>query len=592
MGAELIEWREWGDAAFKEAADKDRLILLDISAVWCHWCHVMDETSYSDPEVVRLLNERFVPVRVDTDRMPDVNERYNMSGWPTTAVLAPTGEVLLGATYVPPDKLRETLTGLDGFYHENRAQLGEKIAKLKAMKLQEYDDALKVTPGELTRDITAYVLSELDRNYDPVHGGFGADPKFPHPDAIDLLLTAYADTGRAGYLDMAEKSLDGMSSYGMYDQVMGGFFRYSVTRDWTVPHFEKMSDVNAGLIINCINAYRITRRLRYLDVIRGTLGYVDTWLWAEAPEMGGGGGGGGGYFCGSQDADEEYYKLTKEEREDRKPPSVDQTLYTNLNVRMSVAYLSAYELLGEARYRDRALAALGAVIARMKGEGGGLYHYYDDGPKRFGLLTDQSAAVRALLHAYQVTGEKMWLGEALSILSFMEGALWDAEHGGYFDLPNDPRAVAALAYPVKPMPENAEMSRSLGALHVLTGTRKYKEMSGKCLAQYARGYQDFSFMASGFALAVDFFLKSALELNMVGDASKPDTQALIRAAFETFVPRRVLRILDFTRDKAEIERKGYHSGDRASAYICRESTCTAKIEDPEELRKRLIGKPV
>ena len=580
MTSNLVNWREWGPDAFAESEREDKLVIVDISAVWCHWCHVMDETSYSDPGIASIINDRYIPVRVDTDRMPDVNERYNMGGWPTTAIMTHTGEVLLGATYVPPDKLKEALTSLDAFYHENKDELFQRIKELKAKKAEEYKAALDAAPGAISENIVAYVLGEIDRNYEPVFGGFGDEPKFPMTDALDLLLTAYIDTDRLAYLEMAEKTMTGMSSYGMYDQEMGGFFRYSVTKDWTVPHFEKMTDSNAGLLVNCVNLYRVTGSQSFLDTIKKTLDYIDNWLWLSGQD--------GSWFCGSQDADEVYYTLPLAERMVKKHPFVDTTMYTNLNARMSVAYLAAWEALGDASYRDKAFAALEFVLSIMKGEGGGLYHYYDGKPNRFGLLTDQSAMVKALLYAFQLTGDKKWLSEALSLAGFMEKSLWDAERGGFFDLPEDPGAIAALAYRVKPIPENSEMAMSLKTLSLITGEKRYSDMAEKCLVLHAKGYRDFSFMASNYALAVDYFLKPAVELNIVGDMDAPDTASLIKAAFSVFVPRRAMRVLDYVRDKDEILYKGFQSKGPAAAYICRGTVCTARVAEPDRLRAKLI----
>src|SRR5512143_4059406 len=463
----LVSWREWSDEAFREAEQGGKLVLLDISAVWCHWCHVMDETSYSDPEVAGLINSRFVPVRVDTDRMPDVNERYNMGGWPTTSILTPNGEVLVGATYVPPEKLKETLVKLNEFYEENRSAVKEKAAELAQRKAA---DLLAETPAEeVSANIISCVLGEMDSHYDPVHGGFGDTPKFPAPEAVELLLNAYSDSGKKQYLDMAETTLSGMSDYGMYDHEMGGFFRYSVTKDWTIPHFEKMLDVNAGLLLNLLDTYRLTGSSRYEATARKTIEYINKWLWSDE-----------GWFYGSQDADEEYYKLPLAEREKLNPPYVDKTLFTNLNARMAYAYLSAWEVLHEARFKDQALSNLDFIISRMKYERGGFFHYHDGKPQRPGLLADQSAMLRTLLYAYQLTAGTRWVDEAVSVLNFMRETLWDDKKGGFFDLPEDPKAVAALAYRAKPMPENSEVARSLMALSMLTGESEYEDRAAKC----------------------------------------------------------------------------------------------------------------
>lgn len=570
----LVNWREWGRDAFGEAERDGKLVLLDISAVWCHWCHVMDETSYSDQKLAGFINSRFVPVRVDTDRMPDVNERYNMGGWPTTAVLTPNGEVLVGATYVPPEKLMETLEQLAGFYDENRAAVKEKAAELSLRKAADLQ--AETHDEEVSASIISCVLGEMDSHYDPVHGGFGDTPKFPAPDAVELLLTAYSDTGKKQYLDMAETTLSGMSDYGMYDHEMGGFFRYSVTKDWTVPHYEKMLDVNAGLLLNLLDTYRITGSSRYEAAARKTIDYMNSWLWSD-----------GGWFYGSQDADEEYYKLPLAEREKLDPPYVDKTLFTNLNARMAYAYLAAWEVLHDGSLKVQALKNLDVMLSLVKCESGGFYHYHDGKPQRFGLLTDQSAMLRTLLYAYQLSADNRWLDEAISVLKFMRETLWDDKKGGFFDLPHDPKAVAALAHRAKPLPENSEMSRSLMTLSMLTGDGDYATMAAKCLAPYASSHCDYSYLASGYALAVDFLLKERTALTFVGDVGSEPMGSLTAAAGEVFVPRRVLQILDFATQRDEIQRRGYRDSGKPAVYICLGTVCTAKIEDPSKLKEEL-----
>ncbi len=574
MAHGLVNWRDWSSEAFDEADRDGKLVLLDISAVWCHWCHVMDETSYSDQKVAEFINRKFVPVRVDTDRMPDVNERYNMGGWPTTAILTPNGEVLVGATYVPPEKLMETLEQLAGFYDENRAAVKEKAAELSQKKAAEL--LAEIPVEQISAGIISCVLGEMDSHYDPVHGGFDDAPKFPAPESIELLLTAYCDTGKKQYLDMAETTLSGMSDYGMFDHEMGGFFRYSVTKDWTIPHFEKMLDVNAGLLLNLLDLYRLTGSSRYEVTARKTIDYLNNWLWTDE-----------GWFYGSQDADEKYYKLSFAEREKLSPPYVDKTLFTNLNARMSFAYLAAWEVLHDESLKDQALKNLDVTLSRMKCEGGGFYHYHDGKPHRPGLLTDQSAMLRTLLYAYQLTSDSRWLDEAMSVLKFMEKTLWDNKKGGFFDLPHDPRAVAALAYRAKPMPENSETARSLVTLSILTGDNDYAAMAAKCLAPYSSSHCDYSYLASGYALAVDFLLKENIALTFVGDVGSESMNSLAAAAGEVFVPRRVMRLMDFAAQSDKIQKLGYHNSGKPAVYICRGTVCTAKIEDPAKLKEEL-----
>ena len=202
-----IGWREWSAGAFEEAQREDRPVLLGISAVWCHWCHVMDETTYSDADIIGLINERFVPIRVDNDQRPDINARYNMGGWPTTAFLTPGGEVMAGMTYIPPDQMRDVLNQVSTYYKDNKATIEEKIAEIIAEpRARRRWRRGRDSSDQILRD----VLHSASDAYDPVFGGFGSEPKFPHTDAIDLLLHAYLRDGDRDALHMARKTLEYM----------------------------------------------------------------------------------------------------------------------------------------------------------------------------------------------------------------------------------------------------------------------------------------------------------------------------------------------------------------------------------------------
>ena len=278
-----IRWRPWGEPAFAEARRLGRPVLLSLSAVWCHWCHVMDETSYSDPRVIAAVNEHFVPVRVDNDRHPDVNRRYNMGGWPTTAFLAASGDVLTGGTYLPPDQMLESLARVKAFFDANQAKIlalggeraadgdGAAMARLTGMPLRG-EQAMEALGGDpdVPGDISAEVALQVVRGFDPVCGGIGAEPKFPQPDVYAFML-AYGLLRGAGDPDhvpdggsallrparvreVVRATLTAMAGGGLYDGVEGGFFRYATQRDWSVPHYEKMLEDNARLILLYLEA--------------------------------------------------------------------------------------------------------------------------------------------------------------------------------------------------------------------------------------------------------------------------------------------------------------------------------------------------
>ncbi|MBO0888965.1 thioredoxin domain-containing protein, partial [Candidatus Bathyarchaeota archaeon] len=208
-----IAWLEWGPDAFEKARSSGKPILLDITGSWCHWCHVMDETSYSDPVITSMINKSFVPVRVDTDTRPDVNRRYNLGGWPTTAFLDSDGKIITGGTYIPPPQLREVLRSVLDFYSSSKGRMRSKI--LPPRIVAPKDEPLS---EKILRDISTTVAVNFDIDY----GGFGFEPKFPHADALDYALLRHRYYGEKEMLTVVTKTLDRMAQGGVYDQIEKG----------------------------------------------------------------------------------------------------------------------------------------------------------------------------------------------------------------------------------------------------------------------------------------------------------------------------------------------------------------------------------
>ena len=323
-----ILWREWGDEAFAEAKSQDKPILLDIGAVWCHWCHVMDDGipgdpvhtgTYSTPEVQQRIQDNFIPIKVDNDRRPDINARYNMGGWPTTAFLTPEGATLYGETYVTPSRMIGLLDHITEIYKNSKDQIAEQTAEVSAQRMASEN----LSPSALDAATTEMVLVAIRRNFDPQFGGFGREPKFPHPDTLRLVLETYAATKEIKMREIAEKTLHGMADGGMYDRFAGGFFRYSTTRDWSIPHFEKMLEDNAKLTSVYCLAAQVLGDDYYLDVVKSAHG----WLLSDMRDSE------TGAFAGSQDADKEeaYYGEPLSVRTTLPTPYIDRAVYTNWN---------------------------------------------------------------------------------------------------------------------------------------------------------------------------------------------------------------------------------------------------------------------
>jgi uncharacterized protein YyaL (SSP411 family) len=300
-----VDWFPWGPEAFEKAKREDKPILLDIGAVWCHWCHVMDGESYENAETARLINDHFIPVKVDRDERPDVDARYQPAvaalsgggGWPLTAFLTPAGLVFSGGTYFPPKDMYgrpgfpKVLRTIADAYRTKKDQLLDQAQQITDA-LQRSGDA-KSVPGKVAWGLVKKALDSALMNFDIRHGGFGDAPKFPHASAVELALTEVSQAGDESLKTVVEVTLTRMAQGGFADQIGGGFHRYSTDAEWVVPHFEKMLYDNCELLRNYSHAFQVMGDPYFGEVARGTVEYMDRVLTDRAR---------GGFFA-SQDAD-------------------------------------------------------------------------------------------------------------------------------------------------------------------------------------------------------------------------------------------------------------------------------------------------
>ena len=300
-----IHWHEWGEEAFEVAKRENKPILLDIGAVWCHWCHVMDRESYEDPEIAQIVNDRFVTIKVDRDERPDIDSRYQVAiqtisgqgGWPLTAFLTSEGKPFYGGTYFPPDdhygrpSFRRVLLAISDAYQNKNSDVSEQ-AKLVEGAIANSESMAGKT-GEFSLNVVDEIVQAALRSFDETNGGFGNAPKFPHPSMIDLLIDQYARTKDDRLMHVFAVTLEKMACGGVYDQLAGGFHRYSVDERWIVPHFEKMSYDNSELLKNYVHAFHATHDEFFAEVACDIIRWMDGWL--SDREHGG--------FYASQDAD-------------------------------------------------------------------------------------------------------------------------------------------------------------------------------------------------------------------------------------------------------------------------------------------------
>ena len=574
--AHEIQWRDWGDEPFREAAASGKPVLLSLSAVWCHWCHVMDETSYSDEGVIAFINEHYIPVRVDNDQRPDINARYNMGGWPTTAFLTADGEVLAGATYVPPDQMKELLPQVNVHYRSNRDEVNAKVAE---MRLRRAAAAGEEERGDLTPAIFDQVLANIGSNYDPVYGGFGDHPKFPHTDALDLLLYAHRRNNDPDVLHMARKTLELMGAGEVYDQEWGGFFRYATRRDWSEPHYEKMLEDNANLLRNVLALHRISGSEHHAAIASGTIEYMNLKL-RDAER---------GYFYGSQDADEQFYKLSKEGRERAEEPYIDRTCYTSWNAMAISAYLEASWTLDRPDLREVAVTALDFLWNRLRDpESGSMYRFMtpEEGATSqvLGLIGDQAYTARALLDAHEVTGESMYLDRALELARLLVHRFLDRKDGrsaGFFDTWDEPTDTGRLRDRQKPLAENAVCAEVFMRLGHLLRDDEDLEIARGTLESFTSHYQHMGYFAAAYAKQVDLTLNPPAEINIVGDpASAADLRS---AALRLDVPARMVQVLDPARDSERLAALYLPADPAPAAYVCAGTMCSAPVTDPAGL---------
>jgi uncharacterized protein YyaL (SSP411 family) len=584
--ADQIHWRSWSEGAFAEALAADRPVLLSISAVWCHWCHVMDETTFSDERVIKRLNEAFIPMRVDNDRRPDINRRYNMGGWPTVAFLTPEAEVLTGATYVPPDQFLGVLDRIGGVWRDRRGELRGEVEALRG-RLAEQDDSPPPN-GPVSEDVVDRVLTAVQAGFDAQHGGFGSAMKFPRADILSALVTE-TETRHDHEVParMLRETLDAMSQGGLWDAVELGFFRYATQADWSEPHYEKMLEDNAHLIRVYARAGVVLDRPDYLRVAEQAQAYVDVHLWR--PEA--------GAYGGSQDADEAYYALaTPPERAAHGAPYVDPMTYTDWNALEIQALVGLNAATGDPSALERALHVAGTLLDRRSERG--LFRHDPLPDALDGLLGDQLAMLEASVALHQATGNTRWLDEAGDIrLSLMRHFTMDtgpllADVAPPTTPADDPATASPAGSPSlgrrhradAPQPENARFAAVLATLARITRddspAAQAREIIG-ALSPFTESIGDFG---AEIARATIVTLREPLHVTIVGRSGAGDTVALLDEAVRIRRAHKVIEILDPDTDGEKMAAAGFSGGRAgAQAYVCVEGTCLEPVTTPDDL---------
>ena len=630
-----VDWYPWGEEAFARARVDDKPVLLSVGYSACHWCHVMAHESFEDADVAAAMNERFVSIKVDREERPDVDAVYmdavqainGHGGWPMTVFLAPDGRPFYGGTYYPRATFLQLLTAVSEAWHERRDELLQQAGQLvealdRTGRLEPVDDL----PGV---ELLDHALGQLASTFDAEWGGFGGAPKFPQAMSLELVLRAHRSSGSGDALTVVTTSLDAMASGGMYDHLGGGFARYSVDRQWLVPHFEKMLYDQALLVPVYLHAWQVTGEPRYRQVVEETVGYV-------CRDLGQPDGG----FSSAEDADSpgpdghneegRFYTWTPDEiravvddagpvlewygvtdagnfdgrtilhrpvrgdllrppaveqarrqlfasRESRPRPGLDDKVLTEWNALMVTALAEAGAATGHADWVDAARRTGEFLLASLRADDGRWRRSWqrDGGARHAALAADHAALVVAFLALGEATGEARWVTEAVTVADLLLDHFWDAGQGGLYTTADD---AEALVVRQKDLIDSATPSANslaavgLARLSAVTGEPRYRNHADQILrlggAIAAGAPSAFSYLLA----AVDTRRATITEIAVAGP--RPD---LVAAVHQRYLPDAVLAWGErFDSPLWEERRDGF-------AYVCHDYACEAPTDTVEGL---------
>ena len=576
----VLEWQEWSDAIFEQAKKENKFVLLDLQAVWCHWCHVMEDTTYHDAKVIGLIQSKFIPVQVDQDAHPDISARYENWGWPATVVFSPEGsEIVKRRGYIPPEAMAALLEAII-----KDPTPGPSVKAEEPIKAAEQ--------AFLTPDQKKKLEDDHKGDFDLEYGGWGDLHKLVDADHLEVAMMR-AGNGDVEEEAMAKKTLD--AGLNLLDPEWGGFYQYSDAKDWKSPHYEKLISVQADTLRLYSLAYSTWMEPRYYEAARKTADYVARSL-TDAD----------GAFYVSQDADVDaqfngysFYSLKDEERlRLGKLPKVDTHLYARENGWMIRALAAFYDASGEDKYLSRALSAAQWVLAnrrfsppvsagRQAGAGGtegGFRHNTEDraGP----YLGDTLSMGQAFLCLYESTGDRQWQIHAENAADFIQHFFKknaDSEAGFFSEVPR-PGTMGVFQKPIKNISENIQIARFANKLFRVSGRPQYRSMAEVAMRYLASpavaGNHNFM---TGTLLADRELGSDPLHVTVVGLKEDPKAKALHQAALGYPEVYRRVEWWDRREGPLPYSDVSYPELEEAAAFICAGRACSPPFFSPEKI---------
>ncbi len=574
--SDTIQWQHFDSTVLAAAAKADRPVVMVLTVPWCQHCRALMATSFADPQVIDRINEAFVPVRVDAERRPDVNQRYGAGAWPTIAWLTPDGELITQSNFLDTEALTAQLDRVRTAWRDNRGAIEQGLAELRAdaeSSAPEHGRPEHASPeqGKLRQEMTANVAGSIYEKFDRVHGGFGDTSKFPHPEALDFALVQVSKRDDANMREVVILTLDRMMESPLHDHVDGGFFRFSRTPDWHTPNYEKLLDQNALVLRAYLEAYQVFDKDAYRRAAEGIVEWMLTTMRDEQT----------GAFAGSQNGDMDYFTTSGEERSRRAAPHVDRTVYCNSNAIAVSSLLKAAAVLDQPHWREHAMTTLQFVLDNLY-DGREVYHYWDGTYHLPGMLADQACLIRALIDASQNTGDADLLQPAEAIA---ERAIerQKASSGGFYDILHDPEQHGSMRRRNRSILDNAQMAESLVRLSYLARRPDLFDEAVAALESFAGDYREYGYYVASYGRAVDLIFYEPLFVTIVGDRDTEAAVALRRAALTQYVPSRIVQSLDPNHDPVLLERSGLEVRDRPTAYLAIGSRVESVATTPDEL---------
>lgn len=564
--AHLVKWQPWSPAAFTKAQEEDKPVLLSISAVWCYWCHVMDDDTYSDPEVQDLLNEHFVTIRVDNDHRPDINARYNVGGWPTTAFLTGHGGLIGGATYLPPEQLISMITEFAEAYKNDRPTLYTQARDLLNTRK---DHAQRfVASSQLEESMTDRVSRIVVGSYDATNGGFGSEPKFPNASILRFLNHQYRTTGEDFFASMLIKTLDSLSDGQVHDSSDGGFFRHCAQADWTQPQHEKMLEDNLRLAREFLDASILLDRPKYRETAKQTFDYLLEQLYDPAVPG----------FRGSQGAHSDYFSLSPDQRTADARPESDPSCYASNNGLAVTVLLDAAWKLGDLSLQTKALQTLETLDSAARS--GSFSHVYSEqGPSDVpAFFTDWVWLLTALVQAHGNTAAEGYLERAVAVAQIMVDGFFDQKAGGFFDIEDQPDGIGHLQIKEKVLADNTVAAQALIRLHQTTRNADYRQIAEATLSAFVETFREQGEFAADYGLTVHLLNNDLVEVTVEGKPEDAGCQALLAAAVRLPQPNLDIKTIVAV------------DGDSvARAHVCLDTVCLPPVDAPAELSEAVAG---